>query len=69
MLGDHCGWERGYITYRNLLSNHNTAFQTCVVGIDELADCLPPDTATVSPQQRVEQMLARLRGVRQRYQQ
>jgi hypothetical protein len=64
---DTQGFERGNITYRNLLSKHDTAFQTRVVGVDELADCLPPDTATATPQQRVEQMLARMRGVRRRY--
>jgi hypothetical protein len=37
------------------------------VGFDEIRDHLPPDTGTVSPEQRREQIAARQRHVRRRY--
>ncbi|MYM63877.1 hypothetical protein [Pseudomaricurvus sp. HS19] len=64
---DTQGFERGNITYRNLLSSNNTRFTTRLVKTGELADALPADTVRVSPQQRIEQLQARFRSISLRY--
>jgi hypothetical protein len=60
-------FERGNVTYRNLLSEARTVFHTQVVKRSELAAALPPDTARVTPAERLRQMRERFDGIRQRY--
>jgi hypothetical protein len=64
---DTQGFERGNLTYRNLMSEAHTAFRTQVVKRAHLAEALPADTATASPEQRVRQLRERFDGVRLRY--
>ncbi len=64
---DTQGFERGNVTYRNLMSEAQTTFRTQVVKRAELEDALPADTAKVSPEQRLLQMRERFDGIRQRY--
>jgi hypothetical protein len=64
---DTQGFARGCATYRNLASEHRTELRTRVVKRAELASALPPDTATVTHDQRVRQLRDRFDGVRRRY--
>jgi hypothetical protein len=64
---DTQGFERGNLTYRNLLSQNVTPFWTKLVKRADLADALPADSAKVTPEERVAQLKARFNGVRQRY--
>jgi hypothetical protein len=64
---DTQGFQRGNVTYRNLLSEAQTVFRTQLVNRSQLAAALPADTAKVSPEQRVRQMRERFNGIRQRY--
>ena len=64
---DTQGFERGNITYRNLLSSHATAFRTQLVNVNELENVLPADTLRVTAQQRAQQLQERFHGVRLRY--
>jgi hypothetical protein len=64
---DTQGFERGNVTYRNLLSQANTEFRTRVVERSRLADALPADTARVTHEERLRQMQERFDGIRQRY--
>ena len=64
---DTQGFERGNLTYRNLMSDAQTSFRTRVVKRAQLAQALPADTVTVSAEQRVRQMHERFDGVRLRY--
>jgi hypothetical protein len=64
---DTQGFERGNLTYRNLLGNQATAFHTQLVKHSELAQVLPEDTVKVSPEGRAQQMKARFDGIRRRY--
>lgn len=64
---DTQGFERGNITYRHMLEGEPAALRTRLVKRAELADALPPDTATVTERERVEHMWARFNGIRQRY--
>jgi len=64
---DTQGFERGNVTYRNLLSEAQTVFRTELVKRSQLASALPADTVKVSPEQRVGQMRERFNGIRQRY--
>ncbi len=65
---DTQGFERGNLTYRHMLDGEPVPLRTRLVKRAELADALPPDTATVTPQQRAEQMWQRFTGgVRRRY--
>lgn len=64
---DTQGFERGNITYRHMLEGSPVPLRTRLVKRASLADALPPNTATVTPQQRVEQMWARFNGIRRRY--
>ena len=60
-------FERGNLTYRNLLSEAQTVFRTQLVKRAQLAAALPPDTTRVSPDERLRQMRERFDGVRLRY--
>jgi hypothetical protein len=64
---DTQGFERGNLTYRNLLSSAQTVFRTQLVKRSELASALPADTARVTPEERLRQMQERFDGIRQRY--
>jgi hypothetical protein len=64
---DTQGFERGNVTYRNLMSEHSTDLRTRVVERSQLAQVVPADTVRVSPQQRVSQMHERFDAIRQRY--
>ena len=64
---DTQGFERGNLTYRNLLSEARTVFRTQVLKRAQLEQALPADTAKVSPEQRVRQMRERFDGIRLRY--
>ncbi len=64
---DTQGFERGNLSYRNLLSDQSTRFGTRLVKRSSLAEALPADTVKVSPEQRIAQMHARFDGIRRRY--
>jgi hypothetical protein len=64
---DTQGFERGNVTYRNLMSEAQTVFRTEVVKRSGLAAALPADTATVSREERLRQMQERFDAIRQRY--
>ena len=64
---DTQGFERGNITYRHMLEGSPVPLRTRLVKHTGLADALPPDTATVTPVERVAQMWARFNGIRRRY--
>jgi hypothetical protein len=64
---DTQGFPRGSTTYRNLMSEERTELTTKVVKRADLAAALPPDTATVTREQRVQQLRDRYDGMRRRY--
>lgn len=64
---DTQGFERGNLTYRNLLSEASTTFSTRLVKRSALAHELPTDTARVTPEQRIAQLQARFDGIRRRF--
>jgi hypothetical protein len=64
---DTQGFERGNLTYRHMLEGAPAALQTRVVKHTDLADALPADTATVTAEERTEQMWLRFNAIRQRY--
>lgn len=67
-VADHTqGFERGNVTYCYMLEERPVPLGTRVVKRAELADALPPDTATVTADERVAAMWARFNGIRQRY--
>jgi len=63
---DTQGFERGNLTYRNLLSEAQTTFGTRLLARAQLASALPPDTARVTPEQRLQQLRDRFDGVLRR---
>jgi len=64
---DTQGFERGNLTYRNLLSTALTTFSTRLVKFSALTQALPADTARVTPAERTQQMHIRFNSIRQRY--
>ncbi len=64
---DTQGFERGNLTYRNLLSTHATAFRTRVVDVADLPAVMPADSARVSTAERTAQMKTRFASIRRRY--
>jgi hypothetical protein len=64
---DTQGFQRGNVTYRHMLEGAPVPLTTTVVKHAELAGALPPDTATVTRADRVEQMWERFNGIRRRY--
>lgn len=60
-------FERGNLTYRCLLSEERTTFETKLVKRSELAAALPSDVAMVSREDRVRQMKERFDGIRLRF--
>jgi hypothetical protein len=63
---DTQGFERGNVTYRNLMTNEQTLIRTRLVKRAELDEALPA-SPKITPEERLEQMLARFNGIRQRY--
>lgn len=64
---DTQGFERGNLTYRNLLSNWGPPISTRLVKQAQLAQVLPSDTARISPKDRIAQMKTRFHGILRRY--
>jgi hypothetical protein len=64
---DTQGFERGNLTYRNLLSDASTTFSTRLVNRSALAQALPAQTVRVTQEQRIAQLRARFDGIRRRY--
>ena len=64
---DTQGFQRGNVTYRNLLSQAQTVFHTRVVERSELESALPANTARVTPDERLRLMRERFDGIRQRF--
>ncbi len=64
---DTQGFSDGNLTYRNLLSQQPAEFRTRLVKRRDLLRHLPPDTATVSPEQRATMLLERYRAIKLRY--
>lgn len=60
-------FERGNLTYRNLLSEHQTAFRTQLVKRSQLAAALPVDSIKITREERIHQMRERFDGIRRRY--
>ncbi len=64
---DTQGFERGNLTYRNLLGTALTTFNTRLVNRLALAQALPADTVKVTRAQRIQQMHIRFDSIRRRY--
>jgi hypothetical protein len=64
---DTQGFERGNLTYRNLMSDAQAVFRTQLIKCSELAAALPAQTARISHEGRLQQMRARFDAIRQRY--
>jgi hypothetical protein len=64
---DTQGFSNGNLTYRNLASANRAQFRTRLVKRSELVAALPSDTALVSRNERVRQMLDRYHSVKLRY--
>jgi hypothetical protein len=64
---DTQAFERGNLTYRNLLSEHQTAFRTQLVKRSQLAAALPVDSIKITREERIHQMRERFDGIRRRY--
>lgn len=60
-------FEKGELTYRNLMTSAQTDLRTRLVKRAELGSELPEDSVRVTPDERRAQMLARFHGVRRRY--
>lgn len=63
---DTQGFSRGNVTYRHMLDGQPAVLHTTLVARADLAAALPPDTATVTPQQRTAQLWERFDGIRRR---
>jgi hypothetical protein len=64
---DTQGFAAGNLTYRNLMSDRRTAFETRLVRRAQLAAVLPGDSARCTAQERVAQMHTRFDSIRRRY--
>ncbi len=64
---DTQGFERGGLTYRNLLTDAQTELRTRTIKRAELQSALPSDCARVTPGQRSALMWERFNGIRRRY--
>jgi hypothetical protein len=64
---DTQGFVTGGLTYRNLMSDALTEFNSRLIKRSELADVLPPATAKITRQERLRQMRERFHGILQRY--
>jgi hypothetical protein len=59
-------FERGIVTFRNLMNEAPTFSRTQAVRRSQLALALPADAVTVSAEQGVHQMREHIDGIRQR---
>jgi len=64
---DTCGFERGQLCNRNMLTSEWTEFRTTLVKHDALADAMPAHAGRVTPEQRTQMMLRRFHSVTRRY--
>jgi hypothetical protein len=64
---DTQGFERGNLTYRNLLGQSATVFETRLVKRSMLDQALPRDSAKVTREQRIAQMRERFDAIRRRF--
>jgi hypothetical protein len=64
---DTQGFERGNLTYRNLLSQTPTTLRTQKVDRAALDQVMPPESARATNAERVEQLKTRFQAIRQRY--
>jgi hypothetical protein len=64
---DTCGFERGHLANRNMLTDQWTEFRTTLVKHDELPDAMPADAARVTPEERSQQMHRRFQSITRRY--
>ena len=64
---DTQGFPEGNLTYRNLLSQQGTLFETSLVKRADLASALPAGTAMVTPEEREAERLRRYRAIKRRY--
>lgn len=64
---DTQGFERGNLTYRNLLSSWGPPITTRLVKYADLPQALPHDTATITPEARIAQMKTRFYSIQRRY--
>jgi hypothetical protein len=64
---DTQGFVSGNLTYRNLMSQAQTTFDTRLVKRADLDAALPPDTVRITPEERVAQMHQRFNAIRRRY--
>jgi hypothetical protein len=64
---DTQGFERGNVTFRNLMSEARTDFHTRLVKQSELGAALPADTPRVTVEDRLRQMRERFDAIRRRF--
>lgn len=64
---DTQGFERGNITYRNLMNTYTATFNTQLIKSYEVPHMLPADSLAVSQEERIRQMKTRFDGVSRRY--
>jgi hypothetical protein len=64
---DTQGFERGNLTYRNLLSQTPTTLRTQLVARSSLVEAMPRESARLTPAQRARQLALRFQAIRQRY--
>jgi hypothetical protein len=64
---DTCGFERGQLCNRNMLTDFATEFRTQLVKHDALGDVLPADTQRVTAEERVQMMRTRFHAIMRRY--
>lgn len=64
---DTQGFERGNLTYRNLMSGWGSPISTQLLKRSELAEALPADALKVTPEERIQQMKTRFHSIQRRY--
>lgn len=64
---DTQGFSVGHLCNRNNLTSQGTQFRNQVVKHSDLGQVLPADSARVTPEERVQQMLDRFHGIQRRY--
>jgi hypothetical protein len=64
---DTCGFSKGELCNRNMLSSFATDIRTQVVKHDALAEAMPADSARVTAEQRTKQMMERFHSITRRY--
>jgi hypothetical protein len=64
---DTCGFERGQLCNRNMLSTFVTDFRTTLVKHGDLESAMPADAPRVTPEQRAAQLRTRFHAISRRY--